>query len=272
MSSSPPPLDAPAAAPSFTAPSFTAPSFTAPSFIAQPIPAPPIPVPHAPAPFAKAPPAPEAQPVAVRITVPIPTDEDVAFVRALQRAGLLSELDDLEFVRVVSAQHPRSVREITRNIDLLEAYYEGGGHVATASRRRARDRFFLHREDDHASAPQLVARLGALAPEIGAVSLDRVGGAEGQLVLRAGEQITAVVDDYEETLETNEIDLRELDSSPTITIRGLVRAINALLARVDIRVRLEVYLAFGVASAVELAKAEIIEDDDADELLDLGSW
>jgi hypothetical protein len=220
-------------------------------------------------------------PGAARVTVPIPTDDDVAFVRGLQKAGLLAELDDLEFVRVVGAQRPRSVRGLTRNIDLLEAYYDGGGQRATASRRRARDRFFLHRDDDHATAPQLVARLSALAPEIGPVALDRIGGEEGQLILRAGEQIAAVVDDEDESLETNEIDLRELDAAPTITIRGLVGAVNALLARVDIRVRLlplhsdeqrEVYLGFGVASAVELAASGLLEDEDPDEVVRLGGW
>jgi hypothetical protein len=224
---------------------------------------------------------PPAPPAGARVTVPIPTDDDVAFVRSLQKAGLLDELDDLEFVRVVGAQQPRSVRGVTRNIDLLEAYYDGAGQRATASRRRARDRFFLHCEDDQASAPQLVARLGALAPEIGPVTLDRIGGADGQLILRAGEQIAAVVDDEEESLETNEIDLRELDASPSITIRGLVRAINALLARIDIRVRLlplysderrEVYLAFGVASAIELATAGLLEDENPDEVVRLGGW
>jgi hypothetical protein len=247
MSSSPPPLDAPASSATFPALSGGA---------AEP-------------------------PVGTRVTVPIPTDDDVAFVRSLQKAGLLAELDDLEFVRVVSAHQPRSVRALTRNIDLLEAYYDGGGQRATASRRRARDRFFLHREHDLASAPQLVARLGALAPEIGPVTLDRIGGAEGQLVLRAGEQVAAVVDDEEESLETNEIDLRELDAGPTITIRGLVRAVNALLARVDIRVRLlpllsdehrEVYLGFGVASAIELASSGLLEDENPDDVVRLGGW
>jgi hypothetical protein len=215
------------------------------------------------------------------VTVPIPTDDDVSFVRSLQKAGLLDELDDLEFVRVVGTQQPRSVRGITRSIDLLEAYYGGGGQRTVASRRRARDRFFLHRDDDHASAPQLVARLGALAPEIGPVALDRIGGPDGQLILRAGEQLAAVVDDEDASLETNEIDLRELEAAPTITIRGLVRAINALLARIDIRVRLlplhsdehrEVYLAFGVASAVELAASGVLEDENPDDVIQLGGW
>lgn len=220
-------------------------------------------------------------PFATRVTAPLPSEDDLVFVAVLRGAGLVQELDDRELARAVAAQQLRSAHGIARNLDLLETYFGAAGDAATAKRRKATDRFFAHRDAEAVTAARLVERLSALAPEVGPVALERIGGGvEGQLVLRAGEQIAAVVDD-EEVLDTNEIDLTSLDAAQTITIRGIVRAINVLLARVGVRARLvplrsdgtrEIYVGVGVAAAMELAGAGLLEDEDADELMDLGSW
>lgn len=231
---------------------------------------------------------PPPPPPAARMNAPgphsmaLPSDADLAFVKALRDAGLLQDFDDRELARAVTAQQLRSTRGLARSIDLLETYYGAGGDAAIAASRRARDRYFVHREDDAVTALRLVERLAALAPEVGVVVMERIGGGlDGQLVLRAGEQIAAVVDDYEESLETNEIDLRDLDPGQTITIRGLVRAINVLLSHVGVRSRLlplrsdvqrEVYLGVDLSAAMELATAGVLEDEDAGEVMDLGSW
>lgn len=225
---------------------------------------------------------PPPTPIGARVTASLPSEEELVFVAELRSAGLLHELDDRELARLVALQQRRSVRGLARSIDLLETYFAAGGDLAVAAARKARDRYFVHREDEAVTAQGLIERLSALAPEVGAVVMERIGGGvEGQLVLRAGEQIAAVVDDYEESLETNEIDLRALDVGQTITIRGLVRAINTLLSRVGVRARLvplrtdesrEVYLGVGLAAAMQLAEAGVLDDDDAGELMELGGW
>jgi len=258
-----------------------------PSFDESPLPGPlpigPLPIgplPMGPPPIvhASAPPP----PIGARVTAPLPSEDDLVFVAELRRAGLLHELDDRELARLVALQQRRNARGIARSIDLVEAYFAAAGDVAVAAARKARDRYFVHREDEAVTAQGLIERLSALAPEVEAVVMERIGGGvEGQLVLRAGEQIAAVVDDYEESLETNEIDLRALDVGQTITIRGLVRAINTLLSRVGVRARLvplrtdesrEVYLGVGLAAAMQLAEAGLLDDEDAGELMELGGW
>lgn len=223
-----------------------------------------------------------APPPAPRMTAPLPSEDDLVFVATLRSAGLALEFDDGELARAVAAQQFRNTRGFARNIDLLETYFRAGDDHARSGARIAKDRFFVHREDEEVSAQGLVERLSARTPELGLVVIERIGGrVEGQLVLRAGEQIAAVVDDYEESLETNEIDLRALDAGQTITIRGIVRAINALLSRAGVSARLmplraddgrEVYLGVGLTAAIELATAGLLEDDDTDELMELGSW
>src|SRR5262249_11745722 len=154
-----------------------------------------------------------------------------AFVAALRRAGVASELDEHELQRAVAGV-PQSARGSTRRAALLTTYYAAAGDSAKADARRRRDRFFCHFEDEAVTAQQLVGRLAALAGEVPGLVLERIGGGEdGQLVLRSGDVIAAVVDDVEEQLDTNEVDLREIDERiATVTIRGLVRALNTHLA------------------------------------------
>ena len=124
-----------------------------------------------------------------------------------------------------------------------------------------------------------------LTPELGTVELDRIGGGDGPLVLKAGEHFSAVLDDYDEETDTEEYDLSEAAQHQRgvtmVTVRGLVRALNVLLDRHDVRERLvslrgdderEVYVALGVAEAAQLARAGFLEDENAEDMMELAAW
>ncbi len=220
---------------------------------------------------------------AQRLAAQLLDPEDQVLVRALQAVGLVAELDDEELLRVAS-EAGEDERD-ARRVSLLELYYDAGGDRDAARRRRGTDRFFLQRVGEPATAAGLVARLTALAPELDEVSMERIGGEDGPLVLRAGENVAAVLDDYEEEADTGELDLAEAEAQkravPMVTVRGLVRAINILLDRADVRTRLvalqgdderEVYVGLGVTEALQLARDGHLEDEDPEEVMDLGGW
>lgn len=184
-----------------------------------------------------------------------------------------------------SAALMRPGREATpesRRIDLLEAYYAAGGDQGVSRARRSVDRFLLSRETDAVSASQLLTRIIDLTPELGSVALERVGGGkDGPLVLRAGDHLAALLDDYEESLETGEVDLRDLETRGTmVTLRGLIHATNTLLERFNVRERFvalrsdearEVYVATPLTEAIDLARGGHLEDD-VETVVELGCW
>lgn len=174
---------------------------------------------------------------------------------------------------------------MSRRIDLLEAYYAAGGEPGISRARRSVDRFLLQRETDPVTASQLLARITDLTPELGPVALERVGGgSDGPLVLRAGEHLAALLDDYEESLETGEVDLRELEEArqrgTMVTLRSLIQATNTLLEKHNVRERFvalrsdearEVYIATPLTEAIDLARAGHLEDD-VEGVVELGCW
>src|SRR5262249_50697099 len=89
------------------------------------------------------PPPPEAR----RVTLPLPSEDDVAWVAGLRRAGVASELDEHELQRAVGGV-PQSARGAARRAALLTTYYAAAGDSAKAETRRRRDRFFCHFEDE----------------------------------------------------------------------------------------------------------------------------
>lgn len=228
------------------------------------------------------PPAEGAQRLAARLLDP----KDLVFLDVLRAAGLAEQLEGDELLRVATAIVDADGLE--RRIDLLESYYGAGGDAALARARRTGDRFFLQHASDPVTAGALVARLAEITPELGTITLERIGGgADGPLVVRAGEHFSALLDDYEETLDTDEIDLRELEERrraggvTMVTVRGLVRAVNVLLDRHGVRDRMialrsdddrEVYVATTVTEAIELARGGWLEDDDAEDVMELGGW
>jgi hypothetical protein len=220
---------------------------------------------------------------AQRLAAQLLDEEDRVFLEAMQKAGLLAELDEEELLRVAS--EVESTDEESRRVEMLELYYSAAANGEASARRVGADRFFLQRVGAPATAASLVARLAALLPELGAVELERIGGGDGPLVVRAGEHFSAVLDDYEEETDTGEFDVAESEQRkgavPMVTVRGLVRAMNVLLDRHDVRERLvslrgdeerEIYVALGVSEAILLARGGYLEDDDAEEVMDLGAW
>lgn len=226
------------------------------------------------------PPAESAERLASRLLDP----RDLELLRAVRSAGLAKELEGDELLRIAT-EVPEGAA-ITRRIDLLVAYYEAGGDARVARARRLADRAFVQRADEPVTASEIVAKLAALAPELGAVAMERIGSSrDAPLVLRAGEHFAALLDDYEESLDTDEIDLRELEErrrlGQMVTVRGLVRALNVLLDRHGVRERLvalrsddqrEIYVAVSVKDAVELARGGWLEDDDVEDVMELGGW
>lgn len=209
---------------------------------------------------------------------PPPAEADARYVRDLRTAGLLRELTD-PLLDVFLETAPTSPDEDARRLDLLLLYYHASDTEA-AARRRRQDRFFLHDANEPASARDLVVRLSSVTPELGNVTLERIGSDDGPLVLRAGEHLAAVSDPEEEELDTGQIDLTELEDH-TITVRGLVRAINVLLDRFGVRERLvplpsdgrrEAYAALPVAEAMNLCRAGGLDVTNAERLFDLAAW
>lgn len=212
--------------------------------------------------------------------------KDLAFIDALRNVGLLPELTGEELRRSLRVARGSGKREGSTafRMDLLEAHYAAAGDERTAHDRRQVDRYFVHREAEPVTASALLDRLSALAPEIGAIALERIGaGADSTLVLRAGDDFVALLDDYEESMETGDIDVRDLDNGPAamVTVRGLVRGVNVLLGRRDVRERLlplrsdvmrEVYVAVPLTEAIDLARAGWLEEESAEDVMDLGCW
>ncbi|HHH29169.1 MAG TPA: hypothetical protein ENK57_12600, partial [Polyangiaceae bacterium] len=164
--------------------------------------------------------------------------EDVAFLEALKGVGLLGELDADELLRIASEADAPDTD--ARWVELLEAYYQINDEARSAARQKA-DSYFIQRLGEPATAASLVDRLSAAQPKLGGISLERIGGAEGPLVLRAGEHFCAVLDENEERMDTDEIDLSTLTQTgevPMVTVRGLVRSTNVLLERQGHRERL----------------------------------
>lgn len=201
-------------------------------------------------------------------TAGVPSADDARFVSALKNAGVAAELDDDELTR--AARFVDSADPSTRRIELLNAYYESDDPIA-AQRRRATDRWFLFTADDGLNATQLLGRLLAVVPELAGSELERVGGPDGPLVLRVGDDVCALEDEQEVE-----------PGSSTVSVCDLVRAINVLLDRRVVRARLvgligdgtrEAYLGLpSVTAAIALSNEDYLAAVDAEALLDLTGW
>lgn len=197
------------------------------------------------------------------------SEEDVAFVNALRSAGLAQELTGDELVR--AAQHVQASEPTVRRLELLIAYYEAADDPLAAQRRRATDRWFLYRAEDTLNASQLLAQVLNVVPELAETELERVGGPNGTLVLRAGDDVCALEDEREDE-----------PGLATVSVCDLVRAINILLDRRLVRARLvgligdgkrEAYLGLpSVTAAIALSSADYLAVVDAEALLDLTGW
>jgi len=211
---------------------------------------------------------PPAEDVVLREEAPGPSKRDEDFVRLLHAAGLACELD-VKQLPTLTADIEES-RVDSRRMDILELYYRGNGDASVASRRRGSDRFFMHNDYFSFNAHQLVASLATLNPELASVSLQRIGTSDGPLVLRAGENFSAVIDEDDE------------DASPgTVAVRALVRALNALLAKLRVDERLvplvpdesrELYVGVTEDGAMTLLQGGCMELSAVAALREFASW
>lgn len=215
--------------------------------------------------------------------------EDQAYFETLRGAGLLPDLMGEELLRTIAIARAGSKPEKSAGfrMDVLQAHYAAAGDRRVSESRRQVDRFFSYDEDEPTTASQLLGRIAALTPELSGVALERIGdGPDATFILRAGEDIAALLDDYEESLDTGEVDIRALDAdgprpSAMVTIRGLMGAINVLLARREVRERFvplrsdarrEVYVAVPLTEAIELVRADLLEEVSAEDVMELGNW
>jgi len=223
------------------------------------------------------PPPPRAEATEPSAPIPDPqqleraADADRRFAQALRDAGLAAELelDALAPGGLASAER--------RRLDLLAHYYTG---EAGDERRRA-DRFALFDDEERLDASAVVDRLRALGTEAPQARLDRIGSSDGPLVMRAAGLVRPVVDEYEEAMETNEIDLRDLDERVTVSVRSLVRAFNGLLSALEVPWRFvdlpsdggrEAFVGISEAAAERLCALGCLEERDFDRVRDIAEW
>ena len=193
---------------------------------------------------------------------------DEEFVRLLNAAGLACELD-LRQLEAITANLSEE-RIDSRRMDILELYYRDNEDPSVASRRRTSDRFFLHHDQFSVTAHQIVATLANLNSEIAPVKLQRIGTDDGPLVLRAGEDFSAVTDEEDDTGE-----------SSTVAVRALIRALNALLAKAGVEERLvplvpddvrELYVGVTEEGAMTLLQGGCTEISAVQALREFASW
>jgi hypothetical protein len=227
---------------------------------------------------------PEDRPKAKADSGSFPTHADLVLVNQLSAARLLAELDGPQLRTICEALEGDGP---ARLLDLVERYYSAAGDKDASLRRRRAERYFACRSSDEVTARELVKRLNEINPELNGaegrpgVKLEKIGGDDGALVLRWGDHFAGIEDDEEE-LDTGEIDLSHLDpKTPTVTVRGLVHAINRLLDRADVRDRMialrsdddrEVYVGLSLADAMTLCREELLDEDDPEELMEQAGW
>jgi hypothetical protein len=207
-----------------------------------------------------------------------PDGVDEEYVELLRHAGLVEELS-APLMMVLSEVLREGATDVEASrIDLLVRYYDASGEPEASARRVLADRFLIHDNDDLVDAHGVVEKLNRLVPEVDGIHLERIGGGEGgPLVLRCGEHLSAVTDDYDEELGENDIDLRSFELVETVSVRGLVGALNGLLARTNFDRRFlmlvadgkrEVYVAVPSAGALSLLHEHVLDHDSEEWLID----
>ena len=218
-----------------------------------------------------------------RVSEP-PNTEDVLFVNHLISAGLLDALDQRELRRI--AGHLTGQGR-SRRCDLLESYYGANGNTTNSSERRITDRFVGVSADLLTTAQDVVGRIARTNPEIGMLSLERIGAVDGPLVLRARQHVAAIEDDEWETSgdgdsESVEAESEEPDDGrPTVSVHALVRAANRLLHRADVKERLvalagdedrELYVGVSLQSALALVREELLDHPSPEAMMEFADW
>lgn len=200
--------------------------------------------------------------------ITIDNRRDREFVDLLQVVGLVSDLDDDALASITTDLS--EARVDIRRMDILERYYRANGDSLLASHRMQSDRFIIHNASDHVTAHILVDRLSVLIPEVSEVELQRIGGEDGPLVLRSGDNFSAITDD----------DI-EMSEQGTVSVKSVVRAFNRLIAHTDLPTRFvpfvadelrEIYIALSKDGMLALARGGCIEPLPMAAIDDFAAW
>ncbi|MEZ4288674.1 MAG: hypothetical protein R3A47_11170 [Polyangiales bacterium] len=194
---------------------------------------------------------------------------DRSFLRVLRSIGLANDLDETLAAELAADIDATDVDQ--RRIKVLMRYYRAAGDSERARERMRRDRFFLHRATDRVTAHELVSRLAELTEELPLAKLQRIGSDDGPLVLRAGDDFSAIHDD----------ELDELQSEDTVAVNGIVQAFNSLIARSNLPFRFlpllgtdefEPYVALQRDAMIVMANAGCLERWGLDALNEFALW
>jgi len=146
---------------------------------------------------------------------------------ALRGAAVVPDLVQRSF-HARLGPHARLRPTATAVLDLLDGYFQAEG-----AGRLEEGRWLCHRDGDRDSARQIVARLRTVTPELGLLTFDTAS--DGQLVLRMAGGCEPVAP---EEIEVEHLSCgRSRYIRRTVTVDGLVEAVNRLLARRGIAFR-----------------------------------
>jgi len=199
--------------------------------------------------------------------------EDLELISRLRDAGMMNDagLEELNAIAEKLGQRDG----VARMLDLIQQYFSAPGQPEKAAERARAFRFFAHHSGDPANVSMLVHRLGKLFPEVGDMAVERIGDNSGPLVLRAQGHFGAIFDDEDDEEDDDDAE------GETVTVRGVIRALNVLLGRLEIRERLigvrsdgerELYIALSAGDASTLCKSLLLEIDDIEDLLEFAGW
>ncbi len=207
-----------------------------------------------------------------------PPGRHAPFLAAMRGAELMTGADDGALAALSDGLS--DAPEDAQRLDLVEGYYDAAGDAEASGRRTDADRYFIFREGDRTNAHLVVQQLAALLPEIGMVSLERIGSEDGPLVIRAGEHLSAVTD-INAHLEDDEVDISALEDDDTVSVQALVTALNVLVGHCEVSERWvqlrgdgsrEAYVATTLSRAIGLRSAGVLEEDDSELLIEFAGW
>ena len=193
---------------------------------------------------------------------------DREFVDLLQVVGLASELDTNHLHSVTNDL--AETRIDVRRMDILERYYKANGDNRTASQRKRSDRLIVHNASDRVTARALIERMSALVPEVATTELQRIGGQDGPLVLRSGDNLSAITDD----------DI-EMSEEGTLSVKSIVRAFNRLIAYTSLSFRFvplvsdesrEIYVALSKEGMLKMVHGGCVERLPMSSIDDFAAW
>ena len=214
----------------------------------------------------------------------VPSDDGNSprsFVRTAQACDLMSHLDAETLEALIAGPPSLGDDSATQRVAIMRRYYNGPVDEAVCRAREEDDRYVLFETGKGTTGIDLIALVESRVPEVAPLSLERIGVADGPLVVRSGGDILSAVLEDEIDLDSGQVDLSELDSIPTVAVRAVMRAVNIVLDRRGVEERFvllaaddscECYVMVAQESALRLCSEGHMEDHDDQAVRDLGAW